>query len=46
VTLRHPKAPEERRVVKMTAGETVMLDVTMGVKGMTVADAGAGGLAQ
>src|SRR6185503_7179708 len=43
VTLKHPKAPEERRVVKTTPGETVMLDVTMAVKGTTVTDAGAGG---
>jgi len=45
VTLKHPKAFEERRVIKVTPGETVMLDVTMGVKGMTIADAGAGGSA-
>jgi len=41
VTLKHPKAIDERRVVKVTPGETVMLDVTMGVKGMGPADAGA-----
>jgi serine/threonine-protein kinase len=41
VTLRHPKANDERRVVKITPGETVMLDVTMGVRGMAPADAGA-----
>jgi serine/threonine-protein kinase len=41
VTLKHPKANDERRVVKVTPGETVMLDVTMGLKGTTPADAGA-----
>jgi serine/threonine-protein kinase len=41
VTLKHPKAIDERRVIKVTPGETVMLDVTMGVKGMLPADAGA-----
>jgi len=40
VTLKHPKAPDERRVVKITPGETVMLDVTMGVKGLLPPDAG------
>ncbi len=32
VTLRHPAAPDERRVVKIAPGEHVMLDVTMRVK--------------
>ena len=32
VTLRHPNAPDERRVVKIAAGENVQLDVTMRVK--------------
>ncbi len=32
VTLRHPNAPDERRVVKIAAGENVLLDVTMRVK--------------
>jgi serine/threonine-protein kinase len=41
VTLKHPKASDERRVVKVSPGETVMLDVTMNVKGMSPADAGA-----
>jgi serine/threonine-protein kinase len=41
VTLKHPKASDERRVVKVSPGETVMLDVTMNVKGMAPADAGA-----
>jgi serine/threonine-protein kinase len=40
VTLKHPTAGDERRVVKVTAGETIMLDVTMSVKGLTQADAG------
>jgi len=40
VTLRHPKATDERRVIRVIAGETVMLDVTMGVKGLLPADAG------
>jgi serine/threonine-protein kinase len=29
VTFRHPKAPEERRVVRIGAGETLVLDVNM-----------------
>jgi serine/threonine-protein kinase len=29
VTLKHPDAPEEKRTVEITAGETVQLDVTM-----------------
>src|SRR5258705_138308 len=41
VTLKHPKANDERRVVKVSPGETVMLEVTMNVKGMSPADAGA-----
>jgi len=32
VTLRHPHAPDERRTVQITAGERVILDVTMQVK--------------
>jgi serine/threonine-protein kinase len=40
VTLKHPTAGDERRVVKVTAGETIMLDITMSVKGLTQADAG------
>lgn len=32
VTLRHPSAPDERRVVKIGPGEHVLLDVTMRVK--------------
>jgi serine/threonine-protein kinase len=40
VTLKHPKAPDERRVVKITPGESVMLDVTMAVKGLLPPDAG------
>jgi serine/threonine-protein kinase len=40
VTLKHPKAADERRVVKITPGESVMLDVTMGVKGLLPPDAG------
>jgi serine/threonine-protein kinase len=40
VTLKHPAAGEERRVVKMIPGETIMLDVTMGVQGLTQADGG------
>jgi serine/threonine-protein kinase len=41
VTLKHPKSSDERRVIKVSPGETVMLDVTMNVKGMAPADAGA-----
>jgi serine/threonine-protein kinase len=40
VTLKHPAAGDERRVIKVTAGETIMLDVTMAVKGMTAGDGG------
>lgn len=29
VTLKHPDAPEEKRTVEITTGETVQLDVTM-----------------
>jgi serine/threonine-protein kinase len=32
VTLKHPAAPEEKRVVTILAGETVTLDVTMNVQ--------------
>jgi serine/threonine-protein kinase len=32
VTLRHPNAPDERRTLRVTAGERVVLDVTMQVK--------------
>lgn len=31
VTLKHPNAPDERRVVRIVPGETVLLDVRMGV---------------
>ncbi len=41
VTLKHPKATDERRVIKVSPGETVMLDVTMNVKGIAPGDAGA-----
>ena len=40
VTLKHPAAGDERRVVKVVAGETIMLDVTMGVRGLTHGDGG------
>jgi hypothetical protein len=40
VTLKHPKAADERRVIKVTPGETVMLDVTLAVRGASSADAG------
>ncbi|HKQ71390.1 MAG TPA: serine/threonine-protein kinase, partial [Polyangiaceae bacterium] len=39
VTFKHPKAADERRVIKITPGETVMLDVNMSVKGFTIVDA-------
>jgi hypothetical protein len=42
VTLRHPSASDERRVVRIVAGQTVMLDVTMGIQGNEM-DAGADG---
>lgn len=32
ITLRHPNAPDERRTVRVAAGERVVLDVTMQVK--------------
>jgi hypothetical protein len=40
VTLKHPAAGDERRVIKVLPGETIMLDVTMGVKGLTQGDGG------
>jgi eukaryotic-like serine/threonine-protein kinase len=40
VTLKHPAAGDERRVVKVTPGETIMLDITMAVKGLAQGDAG------
>ncbi len=40
VTLRHPQAPDERRVVRVGAGETVSLDVSLAVPAPPVADAG------
>jgi serine/threonine-protein kinase len=39
VTFRHPKAPDEQRAIKIAAGQTVTLDVTMRVE--RAADAGA-----
>lgn len=39
ITFRHPKAPDEQRAIKIAAGQTVMLDVTMRVE--RAADAGA-----
>ena len=39
ITFRHPKAPDEQRSIKIAAGQTVMLDVTMRVE--RAADAGA-----
>lgn len=41
VTLRHPAAPDERRVIKLSAGERVVLDVTMNVRVAPRADASA-----
>jgi serine/threonine-protein kinase len=38
VTFRHPKAPDEQRAIKIAAGQTVTLDVTMRVE--RAADAG------
>jgi serine/threonine-protein kinase len=32
VTLKHPSAGDERRVIRIVAGQTVMLDVTMGLR--------------
>ena len=46
VTLKHPKAVDERRVIRVATGETILLDVTMGVKGVTTLDAGADRRAQ
>ena len=40
VTLKHPAAGDERRVIKVTPGETILLDVTMAVKGLTQGDGG------
>lgn len=39
ITFRHPKAPDEQRAIKIAAGQTVLLDVTMRVE--RAADAGA-----
>ena len=39
ITFRHPKAPDEQRAIKIAAGQTVVLDVTMRVE--RAADAGA-----
>jgi serine/threonine protein kinase len=41
VTLRHPNAPDERRIVKIAPGEHVLLDVTMRVKAPPRASASA-----
>lgn len=41
VTLKHPNASDERRVVRIASGETVLLDVTMGVSAPAPVDAGA-----
>jgi serine/threonine-protein kinase len=43
VTLKHPVAGDERRVVKLTPGQTVTLDVTMGLPEDAARDAGADG---
>jgi serine/threonine-protein kinase len=32
ITFRHPKAPDEQRAIKIAAGQTVVLDVTMRVE--------------
>jgi predicted Ser/Thr protein kinase len=40
VTLKHPKAPDERRVIKIIPQETILLDVTMAIRGAPPADAG------
>ncbi len=37
VTLQHPNAPDERRVVRLAPGETVLLDVKMQVEGVSAA---------
>ena len=44
VTFRHPKAPDEQRAIKIAAGQTVFLDVTMRIdrdEGARVRDGGA-----
>ncbi len=41
ITFRHPRAPDEQRAIKIAAGQTVVLDVTMRVE--RAADAGADG---
>lgn len=38
VTLRHPAAPDEKRIVRLAAGERVVLDVSMRVKTAPRAD--------
>jgi serine/threonine-protein kinase len=41
VTLRHPAASDERRIVRIVAGERVVLDVTMNIRPGAKADASA-----
>jgi serine/threonine-protein kinase len=40
-TFRHPNAPEERRTVRIAAGQTILLDVTMRIDRPPPPDAGA-----
>jgi len=41
VTLRHPSAPDERRIIRLAPGERIVLDVTMNVRGAPRTDASA-----
>jgi serine/threonine-protein kinase len=41
VVFRHPNAPDEKRVIDVAGGQTVLLDVTMRVVRASVLDAGA-----
>ena len=43
VTFRHPHAPDEKRVIKVAAGQTIVLDVTMKIERPARPDAGARG---
>jgi serine/threonine-protein kinase len=40
VTFRHPNAPEEQRTIRISSGQTVLLDVTMRVERPAAVDAG------
>lgn len=41
VTLKHPAAPDERRIIRLAPGERIVLDVTMNIRGSSRADSSA-----